>query len=62
MAPKRNHDKDEEDHQKMMKKLAKDLKFYKISLKNKQGEEKLRIWEQIKSVEEEIMKELKKNV
>jgi len=62
MAPKRNFDKDEEDHQKKMKKLAKDLKFYKISLKNKQGEEKLRIWQQIKSVDEEIVKELKRNV
>jgi hypothetical protein len=45
-----------------MKKLAKDLKFYKISLKNKQGEEKLRIWQQIKSVGEETVKELKKRV
>jgi hypothetical protein len=45
-----------------MAKLERDLKFYKVLIEGKIGEEKLRILREIKSVEEAILVELGQTV
>jgi hypothetical protein len=41
-----------------MAKLERDLKFYKVLIEGKRGEEKLRILREIKSVEQAMLAEL----
>jgi len=52
MAPKDNN------HNRKMAKLERDLKFYKVLIEGKRGEEKLRILREIKSVEQAMLAEL----
>ncbi len=49
-------------HNRKMAKLERDLKFYKVLIEGKIGEEKLRILREIKSVEEAILVELGQTV
>ncbi len=49
-------------HNQKMAKLERDLKFYKVLIEGKRGEQKLRILREIKSVEEAMLVELRQTV